>query len=245
MKPPQYQRIGGLAGLLAAATFVFGFALFATLFADYTTGDPSPAESVEFLVHNQAALYVWNLVILLVFGIVLVPLVLALHERVKPGAPVLGAVAAALGIIWTGLVLAAGMIANIGVGTVADLHGSDPAQAESVWSALDAVQNGLGGGNEIAGGLWVLLVSAAALRTQALPRWLSYLGVLAGIAGLVTVVPALEVAGAVFGLGLIVWFAWAGAVMLRSDRRRGNRSREEEADDGARTHDLRHGKATL
>lgn len=27
----------------------------------------------------------------------------------------------------------------------------------------------------------------------------------------------LEAAGAVFGLGLIVWFAWMGAIMLRGD----------------------------
>jgi hypothetical protein len=76
------------------------------------------------------------------------------------------------------------------------------------------VQNGIGGGNELVGGLWVLIVSRAAMRTDALPRALSRLGILAGAAGIVTVVPALEAVGAVFGLGLI---AWTGLVMLRSD----------------------------
>ncbi|HET8758492.1 MAG TPA: DUF4386 family protein [Solirubrobacteraceae bacterium] len=210
------QQIGGTAALSAAATFVFGFALFATLLSDYTTGDPTPRESVAFVADHEAALYVWNLVILVVFGVVLVPLVLALHERVHSGAPFLARTALAFGLIWAGLVIAAGMIANIGLATVTELYDTNPAQAESVWSALDAVQNGVGGGNELVGGLWVLLVSRAAMTEQALPRALSRLGIVAGAAGIVTVVPALEAVGAVFGLGLIAWFAWTGVVMLRS-----------------------------
>jgi hypothetical protein len=120
------------------------------------------------------------------------------------------------GVIWSGLVLAAGMIANLGLGTVADLHAVDPPAAEPVWAALDTVQNGLGGGNELVGGLWVLLVSIAALRMAALPRGLCGLGVVAGAAGVATVVPAFEAVGAVFGIGLIVWFSWAGLQLIRS-----------------------------
>jgi hypothetical protein len=220
MRSLERQKLGGIGALVAAATFVFGFALFATALSDYTTGDPSVSESVAFVADNEAVLYLWNAVILILFGIVLVPLVLALHERLKAGARTLAPVAAAFGVIWAGLVIAAGMIGNIGLGTVADLRETDPAQAEAVWSALDSVQNGLGGGNEIVGGLWVLLLSWAALQTNALPRGLNYLGMVAGAAGIVTIVPALEVVGAVFGLGLIVWFAWTGIVLLRGERER-------------------------
>jgi hypothetical protein len=209
-------KIGGVAALAAAATFVFGFALFASALSDYTTGDPTPAESVAFVADNEAVLYLWNAVIFILFGVVLVPLVLALHGRLRAGAPTLAPVAAVFGLIWSGLVIAAGMIGNIGLGTVADLQESDPAQAQAVWSALDSVQNGLGGGNEVVGGLWVLLVSLAALRTRVLPVPLNYLGIAAGAAGIVTIVPALELVGAIFGLGLIVWFVWVGIVLLRA-----------------------------
>lgn len=211
----QVQKLGGIGALVAAATFVFGFALFATALSDYTTGDPTPAESVAFVADHEGLLSLWNAAIFILFGIVLVPLVLALLERLRPGAPALAPIAATFGVIWSGLVVAAGMIGNIGLGTVADLRGTDPAQAEAVWSALDSVQNGLGGGNEIVGGLWVLLVSGAALQTRALPRALNYLGLAAGAAGIVTIVPALELVGAIFGLGLIVWFVWAGVLLLR------------------------------
>ncbi len=76
---------------------------------------------------------------------------------------------------------------------------------------------GLGGaGGEILGGLWVLLVSWAALRTGGLPKMLGWLGVAIGLVGVVSVVPALRDAGMVFGMLQIVWLAWTGIVMLRT-----------------------------
>lgn len=214
--PAVTARVGGVAALTLAATFVVGIAMFATLLGDYTAPDTTPAASVAFVVDHQGVLFVWYLVTLVVFGIALVPLALALHQRLKTRAPGLASIATAFGLIWSGLILATGMISNIALSTVTDLAGTNKVQAESVWSALDAVTNGLGGGNEIAGGMWVLLVSLAALRTSALPRALDLVGILSATAGLVTIVPGLSDVGMVFGLGLIVWFAWLGSVLLRS-----------------------------
>jgi hypothetical protein len=109
------------------------------------------------------------------------------------------------------------MIALIGFGTVTDLHAESPADAALVWKSLSTVQDGLGGGIEIVGGLWVVLVSWAAHVTRRLPRFLNYLGVLAGIAGIATIVPQLADVAAVFGLGMIAWFAWTGVVLLRDE----------------------------
>ncbi|MDQ4083133.1 MAG: DUF4386 family protein [Actinomycetota bacterium] len=216
------QRMGGVAALIAAATFVVGFALLFTLLAPagYFAADADPVQNAAFLADNQAIMYIWYLTIYVVFGAFLVVLALALFERSKAGSPAMAQTAAAFGLIWAGLVIASGMVANIGTGVVADLYGREPDQAASVWLALDVVVTGLGGGNEIVGGLWVLLVSWGALRAGGLPRVLNYFGVVIGVAGILTVVPALgalEVLGAVFGLGLIGWFAWLGIVMLRSN----------------------------
>ena len=63
--------------------------------------------------------------------------------------------------------------------------------------------------------LYLVLASLAALGAGVAPRALGYLGVLMAATGLATVAPALELVGAVFGLGLIVWFAWYGMLMLR------------------------------
>ncbi|MFW2334402.1 DUF4386 family protein [Ilumatobacter sp.] len=214
-----WNRTGGIAALVASTTFIVGIAMFATLMSDYATGDPDAGESVAFLVDHQAPFLIWNLVIYIVFGVALVPVVLALHARLSDRTSMTMQIATTFGVIWAGLVIGTGMIANIGLGTIVDLYETEPSSAEPVWSTLDAVQNGLGGGNELVGGLWVLLVSWVALGTKLLPRSLGYLGLVCGIAGLVTVIPALEAVGAVFGLGLIVWFAWLGAFLLRETTR--------------------------
>lgn len=68
-------------------------------------------------------------------------------------------------------------------------------------------------------GIFLVVLSLAAhdrLKAGALPKLLGYLGVVIGAAGLVTVIPALGEVGAIFGLGLIAWWAWLGIVMLRS-----------------------------
>jgi hypothetical protein len=100
--------------------------------------------------------------------------------------------------------------------TAVSLYARNPEQAATVWLAIESVFNGLGGGVEVVGGIWVVLLSVAALRNGGLPRAFNTFGLLVGAAGLVTVVPALgEIGGMVFGLTQIVWFAWLGIAMLR------------------------------
>jgi hypothetical protein len=211
------QRAGGVSALIASATVIVGIVMFTTALTDYVTGDPTAGESVAFLVDNEATIYIWNLVTLIVFSIALIPLALALNERLKDGSPAVARTATAFGVVWAGLLIAAGMILNIGSGVIIDLYATAPAQAESLWLAVDSVGNGLSGGMEIVGPLWVLLVSWGALKAEVLPRALSYLGIVCSVAGLATIVPALEEVGVVFGLGLIVWLAWLGIEMLRGN----------------------------
>ena len=211
------QKTGGIAALIGAATVVIGLAMFALVVSDYASGDPEPAESVAYLAGNHATIFIWNLITLIVFSVVLVVIALALSKRLNAGPSLLTQTATAFGIIWAGLLIAAGMIINIGFGTVVDLYATNAAQAEALWLAIDSVGNGLSGGMEIAGPIWVLLISAAALQAKALPRALNYVGILIAAAGLVTIIPALEAVGAIFGLGLIVWLTWLGIVMLRTN----------------------------
>jgi hypothetical protein len=209
------QKVGGVAALINATAYVVGLGMAFTLLAPVLDSDPD--QYLAFLVDNQALLYVWHLLIYVFAGVFMVPLVLALHERLKDGAPAIARSAAAFGVIWAGLIIASGMLSLKDIGVVAELYGRDPAQAATVWLTLSAVENALGGGIELPGGLWVLLVSWATLRAGGLPRALNYLGVVIGAAGILTVVPALgEPGGIVFGLGFIVWFAWTGIVMLRN-----------------------------
>nr|MCH9816914.1 DUF4386 domain-containing protein [Actinomycetes bacterium] len=176
-----------------------------------------PATAVDFIVENQLALHLWNIAIHIVFGIVLVPLVLAIGDRLRTAHSPLARISSVFGLIWAGVIIATGMILNIGYTTVSDLQGTDPEMASSVWASLDAVTNGLGGGNEVLGGIWVLGISVVALRERLFARWVNYLGAIMGVSALLTIVPALEDAGAVFGLGLIVWFVAVGITLIKND----------------------------
>jgi hypothetical protein len=211
-------RVGGAAAILAAGTFGYGIAMFATSFVDYTDPDATPAESVDFLVDHQGSLLAWYIGIFIVFGAALVPIGLALRARLADATPLLANTGMVFAAIWATLMFATGMISNIGIEAVADLAETDPDRAVTVWSTLDTVTNGLGGGNELVGGIWILLVSIAGLLTTRLPRWLNVVGIVTALAGLATVVPDFEAIEMVFGLGSIIWFIGIGVTLLRDGR---------------------------
>ncbi|MEX2582510.1 MAG: DUF4386 family protein [Gemmatimonadota bacterium] len=210
------QKLGGVAALVQALAYAIGFAGLLTLFTEYFIDDELDAAGrVVFVGDHLAVMQAWYLVLYVVFGVALVILAVALHERLKGGAPAMMQIATVFGLIWAGLVIASGMISVVGMGAVTDLYGSDPALAATVWQAIEIVANGIGGGVEIVGGLWLLLISWSALRAGALSRALNYVGIVGGGAGIVTVVPVLADLGAIFGVGQLVWFVWLGVHLLR------------------------------
>ena len=210
-----FQKMGSISALYMAAAYVLGIVGF-KLVADYSAV-VDPVAKVAFLGENQTIMYILHLLVYVVWGIFMVVLALALYERLKASSPAMAQTATVFGLIWAGLIIASGMIFNIGMGNVVDLFSTDPAQAATVWLAIESVFEGMGGGNEIVGGIWILLVSWAALRAGEFPRVLNYLGLVLGVAGILSAIPALgEIGAAIFGLGQIVWFLWLGIVMLRS-----------------------------
>lgn len=210
------QRLGGIAALYGAVAYVVAIVGYLVVVGQAV--DVDPMQKVATLVDNQAFLYVLNLLTYIVFGLFLVVLALAFNKRLKADSGSLVQIATAVAMVWAGVVIASGMVSNIGMATVVDLHGEDPEQAATIWLAIDSVANGLGGaGGEILGGTWMLLVSWAAMRAGEFPKALNYIGVVIGVAGLISVVPILgELRGLIFGLGQIVWFVWLGIVMLRT-----------------------------
>jgi len=212
------QKMGGIAALIGAATNLLGAVVYATLLVPKGFGseNPDPSRIVALLAGNQAVMRVWNQIIWLAFGVCLIFLALALYERLKAGSPVLAQAVTIFTLIWAVLVIVVGALSINNLSTVVELYGKNPAQAATVWLTLDSVETGLGagGGETIVSALWFLLLSWVALRARALPRVLNYLGVVTGVAGILSVL-ALTDLTAVYGLGLIIWFVWLGIVMLR------------------------------
>lgn len=210
------QKFGAFAALYMAVAHLIGIVIFLVILDYLSITDP--AQKVALNVGKQMVVFSTNLLMYVFFGFFLIVLSLALYERLKVGALAVMQVATAIGIIWAGSLIASGMVANAGLATVVPLYAKDPAQAALTWQGIEAVANGLGNANgEILGGLWVLLVSLAALRAGGLPRGLNLLGLLVGAVGIISIIPGLTaLLIGVFGLSQIIWFVWLGIVLLRN-----------------------------
>lgn len=212
------RHIGGIAALVCAGTYIFGFALLVTVLAPlgFGTGEVDAGSVVDFLQTGQALLIAWNTGIYIVNALALALLVVALAARLRPLSSDWSLVVLAFGLMWCTLVLGAGMIANVATESTAALSETDPSAAARTWEILHAVELGLGGGNEIAGGVWIFCVSLAGMMHGAFGRLVAGLGLLTGLGGLLTILPPLgETPGAVFGLGAIAWFIAVGVTLLR------------------------------
>jgi hypothetical protein len=210
------QKVGGMAALYLAAAYIVGMIGFLTVVDVSSVADP--VQKVALMAGNQAFLYIMHLFVYVVWGVFMVVLALALYERLKAGSPALVLTATIFGIFWGCVILISGMIQNVGMQNVVNLYGKDPTQAGTVWLTIESVLGGLAGSNEAIGGIWILMLSCAALRTGTLSKVLNYLGVVVGVAGIISIVPALaDLFIYIFALGQIVWFVWLGIAMLRSN----------------------------
>jgi hypothetical protein len=210
------QKFGGIAALYEAAAYIVGMIGFLTIVD--VSGVADPVQKVALMAENLAFLYILHLIVYVVWGIFMVVLALALYERLKARSPAIVQVATIFGLFWACVIIISGMIHNVGMQNVVDLYGIDATQAGTVWLTIDSVLGGLAGSNEAIGGIWILLLSWAALRTGVFSWVLNYLGVVIGIAGILSIIPALaEIFIYIFALGQIVWFIWLGISMLRSN----------------------------
>ncbi len=207
-------RLGGIAALFEAAVYIFGFVVFLGVLGG--TGLDTDAARLAYLAETKALTQFANIIIYVAFGAALVVLVTALHTRLQAASPALSKVAAAFGVIWAGIVITSGMVANIGIDMVLTASEASTERAMAIWQSTTVVQEGLGGGVEVVGGLWLLLLSIAGWRGAQLSKGLHALGMVIGACGVLTLIPAIsEIGAAVFGLGQILWFLWVGVALLR------------------------------
>jgi len=208
------QKIGGICAILEAFIYIFAFIIFGAVLV-YPSADASLVEELKFLSNNYLILSALNLIVYVLFGFFLAILVLAVHHRLKQHSPILSQLAFIFGVIWVGLIIASGMIANIGLNIVIEMGIEEPEKARLIWSTVNIVVEGLGGGNEIVGGVWVLLISYIALKWQIFSKALNFLGIFIGIAGVLTIIP-LEIFTEIFGISQIFWFIWIGSSMINT-----------------------------
>ena len=215
---PTGSRFTGVAALVKAATYIVGFGVMGLLLVPngYADAVSDPVGSLAFLLENEWTMYAWYLVLYVLGGFALIALVIGLNARLDVASAMARRTASVVGHLWAGLLLASGLVALVGQRAVVGLADSDLALATSTWSSVSVVQDALGGGIEIVGAAWVILVSVLGLRTGRLGAGICAVGVATGLAGTATLVPAAaDAAGSAFGLGFIAWFVWLGTALLR------------------------------
>jgi hypothetical protein len=209
------QKGGGFAAFYMAMAYMIGIVLFIFVLDYPHIVDPS--RKAALLVTKSIVMYLTNIIMYVLFGIALIVFTYALNERLKANAPVSMRIASTIGYIWSGLLVASGMVSNAGIEPVIALWKNDPKQAAQLWSGIEAVASGLSCGNgEILGGLLTVLVSIAAFRAPGFHKALVYLGGLVGTIGIISVIPGLKDLTGIFGMSQIVWFVWLGVIMLRT-----------------------------
>ena len=213
MNSKKWQQIGGVCAVSEALIYISAFIVYGGILV-YPSANAAVIEKLNFLSDNYLILSIMNLISYVLFGILLTVLVLSVHQRLKSHSPILSKLAFVFGIIWVGLVIASGMISNIGLTTVTEIGADDSEKAMLIWSSVGVVAEGLGGGNEIVGGIWVLLLSLIAFKEGLFVKALNGLGILVGLAGILTVYP-LEIFTEIFGISQIIWFLWIGIFMIR------------------------------
>jgi hypothetical protein len=210
------QKVGGIAALIAAATYIFAMGLVVSMLKPMADSGIGFQEYMAFLIANKPLVFLWHFSMYFINGSCLVVLVLAIYERLKDYSPALARIASSFGFIWTAFVFLSGLITNYGIETLITLYGKNQAQAEALKTALDTITLGIDSSDKLLGCLWVGLVSLAAFTHKAFPKTFNIFGLAISAAGLIgTTIPSLVSVSYLFGIGAIVWWLAVGIQMLR------------------------------
>lgn len=214
-------KTGGVAAFIMAAAYIIGIGLAFTLLD--SSGLKDPVAVAAFHVELYPVFYLWITFIYIVAGAGLVPLSLALYDRVaaasKEAAP-LARTATVFAVIWAALIMGSGLLHNVGLIETVDMFAENPEQAAFFWTVMETVHVGIGASIEIPGGLWTLLISVAALQAGAFPKGLNIFAIIIGAAGLLSIIPPLtEAAVGVYALGQIVWWIALGFLLMKNTDR--------------------------
>lgn len=215
----QIRKAGAFAAFFEGFAYITGIIIFFSLLMPDVGGSPTDTESLAFLLERKSLFQLTNLLIYPLFGIALVFLSLALYERMQHKDRFRAQAMAGFGLVWAVLVIASGMIANVGIDQVAGVYTRDPEQAGRLWIGMMTISEALGGGVEIVGAVWVLLISLSGFRRGTFPKGFNILGLLVALPGMLTLFPGMGELGALFGLLQIPWFIWLGFLFLRTPHR--------------------------
>jgi len=213
------QRLGGLTGIYFAIAYII-MILFFVVIVDYPN-ITEQSEKIEMFINNKAGMSATYLFGYVIFGLLLAVFSMAVYDRLKAAYPNAAKFSAIYGIMWGCLLVGSGMLYIKGISSAIDMYAKDPLQAITVWTSIEAIALGLSfSQGEILGGVWTLLISITALKAKVFHKGISYVGIIAGVAGILSIIPAINVIGgtAIFGITQIIWYFFMGITLLKQPK---------------------------
>ena len=209
-------QLAGTASMLMALIYFCAFVYFGAMVSFPASNEADVV--MAFVTQNVNALWIAYFTIYVVFGVLLAVLVIAIDDilssSVNQTQNRLLRMGSLFGKIWVCLVIASGMIATIGMSHAVSLTAVSNEEAYRLWGVVSMLVESLGGGNELVGGVWVLLTSITALKQRMFGNTVNYTGCFVGLAGIATIYPA-EVFTEIFGITQIIWFIAIGVSLIK------------------------------
>ncbi len=215
------QKWGGVAAITQSCTYIFGFILFFIVLETALYSDPPSL--LQYMILNRDHFYAGYIVIGIVFSFALIVLAQALHQRFKYNAAQFMGFTTLVAYLWAGFVLSSTFIYLTGIAVIASIYDVDQERALTVFQSTSIIVDALGGGIELLGAVWVILVSYVGIKLNVYHRLVHFWGLGVGAAGILTLLKGFtflssnimfETASAIFGLGQILWFIGLGSAML-------------------------------
>lgn len=208
------RNIGIITSLYMALAYLAGIIIFIVVL-QYPEITES-IDKVKIIIEMRSMVFLTNLLLYVLFGPALILFILFLKSLIGNGETVLVKFSAIIGYIWAGSLTASGMIANGAMEPITSLFHDNPDQATYLWQMLDTVSMGLGNANgEILGGLMTLGFGIAMLKSENISRGLGVFGIIVGVIGIISLLPALVDLAVVFGILQLVWFVLTGFSSIR------------------------------
>jgi hypothetical protein len=197
------QKLGGIAALVNVIVAIATLAIVIFLIGLSAIADPN--KLIDLAIHNPTPLLIQDGLKFISAGISSI-LILALANYLQRDASVLLSIATGLGFLSVFC-----LVGNATLSLYAISQASTYDQAALPGSHLSSMIGILAVAALGFDGLWLLLVSWTALKSQQIPSALCYLGLGIGVLGLV---PPLAI---IVLLLSMVWSGWIGQVLLKEE----------------------------
>lgn len=208
--------IGFVLSITMALLYIVGFVCLFVLFTPLTDNDLTQNEHFNYVVVKKTYLQVWYLFIYILFGILLIPLTVIINNFFSDNK--MNKITAIFGYVWSAFVLASGFIFIIGIENISSIHMTENNKL-IIWKTLEILQEALGGGIELIGGIWVFLIGLNAYLNKKFSAIFNVFSMFLGCIGIITVIPGLFGFGGVFGLLQIIWFITLGFLFHKENNK--------------------------